>query len=49
MYSTTTHNNFIVEIDSHSQVNQPNMTFKGDFYKTYSPKNSNSDQEPIFI
>ena len=38
MNSTTTHNNFIVEIDSHNQVSQPNMTAKGDFYKIYSPK-----------
>ena len=35
MNSTATHNNFIVEIDSHSQVNQLNMTAKGDFYKIY--------------
>ena len=38
MNSTATHNNFIVEIDSHSQVNQLNMTAKGDFYKIYLPK-----------
>ena len=38
MNNTATHNNFIVEIDSNSQVQQPNMTAKGDFYKFYSPK-----------
>ena len=29
---------FFVQIDSHSQVNQPNMTAKGDFDEIYSPK-----------
>ena len=38
MNSTATHNYLIVEIDSHSQVQQPNMTAKEDFYKIYSPK-----------
>ena len=38
MNSTVTHNNFFVQIDSHSQVNQPNMTDNGNFYKIYSPK-----------
>ena len=38
MNSTATHNYLIVEIDSHSQVQQPNMTTKGDFYQIYSPK-----------
>ena len=38
MNSTATHNNFVVEIDSHSQINQPNMTAKRDFCKIYSPK-----------
>ena len=41
MNRTATHNYFIVEIDSHSQVHQPNMTANGDFYKIYSPKNFN--------
>ena len=41
MNRTATHNYFIVEIDSHSQVQQPNMTANGDFYKIYSPKNFN--------
>ena len=40
MNSTATHNNFVVEIDSHSQINQPNMAAKGDFYKISSPKKS---------
>ena len=38
MNSTATHNYLIVEIVSHSQVQQPNMTAKEDFYKIYSPK-----------
>ena len=38
MNSTAIHNYWIVEIDSHSQVQQPNMTTKEDFYKIYSPK-----------
>ena len=38
MNSTATCNYLIVEIDSHSQVQQPNMTAKEDFYKIYSPK-----------
>ena len=38
MNSTATHNHLIVEIDSHSQVQQPNMTAKEDFYEIYSPK-----------
>ena len=49
MNSTATHNYLIVEIDSYNQVQQPNMTAKEDFHKIYSPKNSNSDQETIFI
>ena len=36
MNSTATHNNFIVDIDLHIQVNQPNMTAKGDLYKIYA-------------
>ena len=38
MNSTVTHNYLIVEINSYSQVQQPNMTAKEDFYKIYSPK-----------
>ena len=38
MNSTATHNYLIVEINSHSQVQQTNMTAKEDFYKIYSPK-----------
>ena len=38
MNSAATHNYLIVEIDSRSHVQQPNMTAKEDFYKIYSPK-----------
>ena len=38
MNSTATHNNFLVDIDLHSQVNQPNMTTKGDLHKIYALK-----------
>lgn len=31
-------NNLLVKIDSHVDVNQPDMTSKNDFYKIYSPK-----------
>ena len=31
-------NNLLVKIDSHVDVNQPDMTGKNDFYKIYSPK-----------
>ena len=38
MNSTATHNYLTVEIDSHNQVQQLNITAKKDFYKIYSQK-----------
>ena len=49
MNSAATYNDLIVEIDSHSQDQQPNMTAQEDFYKFTHRKNSNSGQETMFI
>ena len=38
MDKATQYNYLIIEIDSHTQVNQPDMTSTQDFYKIYSPK-----------
>ena len=46
----TYYNYLNVEIDSHTDDRQPNMTAKQDFYKIYSPIKFrlSSDQERIF-
>ena len=45
---TTCFQNLTVNFNSYVGIKQPDITDKDRFYKVYSPKNSNSDQEKTF-